>query len=310
MALEQWTSVWKNGDYLDPGAVPMNPSAFHGTLYWSSVFEGIRFYNTSDGRKIFRLDDHIERLFGSMSTLDIEITQTRSDMKTICENLVSKCDWNNWYIRPTISPSVSADGALAVCPIGTQTDVEVLVKPLGQYAPNNSLNVQISEKTRPDPGSAYITAKIGGTYWVTGNATTKARKAWFDEALLLDERWYIAESPSANIFFVNDDQEVWTPTTHNILAGITRDTVIQLLSDKFGIQVSEVDMTPEELGKAKEAFFTGTAIEITAIESISDRDGNRSVYNSSHENSLTKKIQQLYNAVVRGEKPGYEQWLS
>ena len=193
----------------------------------------------------------------------------------------------------------------------SQAPVEVVISAWAwwKYLSQDPINVKIPSIRRIDPQTIPMDAKICGNYANSILASLEIKKWWYDEWLLLDTQWFIAEWPGENIFFVKDN-EVFTPALWTILPWITRNTIIQLFKDKFNIIVKETRIHPKQLKDFSEAFFVWTAAEVTPIWSITDEHNNKYIYSSWDEKSLTRQIQTIYDNVVRWKDSNYLEWLS
>ncbi|RJO60052.1 branched-chain amino acid transaminase [candidate division WS5 bacterium] len=296
--------IWMDGEF-----VPFEESKIHilnhSLHYGSGVFEGIRCYDTSRGPAVFRLDDHVKRLFKSAKVMKMDSRLRGNDgwgeketieaiLETIKKNNLKEC-----YIRPLIFYG----GKMGLDPADADISVMIAVWPWGKYLAKDAVSVEISDFTRIHPKSSVMEAKISGHYTNSILASTHAKRNGFDEALLLDYKGNIAEGPGENIFFVKG-QALTTPKKGSILPGITRDTIIQI-SKSLGFETIEKDIKPEEIKDFDEAFFVGTAVEVNAIGQI-----NNTKYADGGEGRATKQIKGLYLDIVHGKKDKYEKWLS
>lgn len=290
--------IWLNGEFI-----PFEDSKIHilnhSLHYGSGVFEGIRCYNTQKGLAVFRLDDHVKRLFRSASVMKLEIPFSENEIKTAILETVTKNNLTECYIRPL----VFYGGKMGLDPKGTEVNIMIAVWPWGKYLEKEAVNVKISDFTRIHPKSSVMTAKISGHYANSILASTDAKNHGYDEALLLDYKGNIAEGPGENVFFIKGNQLI-TPKEGNILPGITRDTVIQIAKD-LNLKVKETDIKPDEIKDFEEAFFVGTAVEINAIGKI-----NGHLFTGDKEGEITKKIRELYSDIIHGKLSQYEKWLS
>lgn len=290
--------VWMNGEFIK-GEKATVPLLTHSLHYGSAVFEGIRFYETKNGPAIFRLEDHIKRLFYSAKVMGMNIPYSQKELCGAVLALVAKNNLTSGYIRPIIFYG----SKMGLDPTGADVNVAIACWPWGKYLAKEVIKVKISKYIRIHPESSDMGAKISGHYANSILSTLEAKKAKYDEALLLDYKGNIAEGPGENIFVVKGNI-VCLPSTSAILSGITRNTVMTLARE-LGYEVIEKDIKPRDIKKYDEAFFTGTAAEITAIGNI---DGE--IVGTGKEGYVTKNIRETYQSLVRGEYPRHKNWLS
>lgn len=278
----------------------------HTLHYGGWVFEWIRFYETEQGPKIFRLKEHIERLFYSAGAVWITMDYSVDEIMQACIQTVEKSGEKNWYIRPIV---YHGQWSMSVYPdpekVSVQTFISVWKR--GKYLSNDPIHVKISHVRRIHPSTFDMKAKISWAYANSIQASLMIKKEGYHEWLLLDTEWYIAEGPGENIFFVKGDKVI-TPALGTILPGITRATQIQLLSEKYGITVVERLVSPDELKDFNQAFFVGTAAEVTPIWSITSEWWEKHTY-AYADDSITMKLKHFYDEVVRGKVSEYEGWL-
>ena len=276
----------------------------HALHYGSSVFEGIRAYETSRGSAIFRLQEHTKRLLDSAKIFDMKVSITEDEINNAIIETVKKNSYSSCYIRPLIW---YGGDSLGVCPQGNQVHFMVATLPWGTYLGDEAVQKGarlMTSSWRRSPGDVLATkAKIGGNYVNSILANQEAKANGFDEALLLDKEGYIAEGSGENIFFVNGD--VLYPIAHSInLRGLTRDSVIRIA--KFmKVEVEPTMATRDELYTADEVFMVGTAAEVTPIAAI---DGRSIGQGKAGEFSL--KLRKTYLDVVMGKVPEFEDWLT
>lgn len=297
VAMVKTKYIWLNGKYVlwDIANIHLLTHSLH---YGSAVFEGIRFYETKKEPAVFRLDDHIKRLFFSAETMAMKVPYSQKEMMRAVLKLIKKNSVKSGYIRPIIFYG----GKMGLDPTGAEVHAAIACWPWGNYLEKEVVKVKISAYIRLHPKTSSMEAKISGHYFNSILATVDAKKSGFDEALLLDYSGNIAEGPGENIFFVRN-KKIYTPPIGSILPGITRNTVMRLAED-FGYRVFEKNIKPRDIKNVDEAFFTGTAAEITAIGRI----GTIKI-GSGKEGEITKKIKETYHQVVRGKLKGYDTWL-
>lgn len=290
--------VWLDGKFVR-GEKATIPLLTHSLHYGSAVFEGIRFYNTKDGPAVFRLNDHIKRLFYSAKIMGMKIPYTEKEVYEATLKLIIKNRITSGYIRPI----VFYGSKMGLDPRGADVRIAIACWPWGKYLDKEVVRVKISPLMRIHPKSSIMGAKISGHYANSILATIDAKKKGYDEALLLDYRGNIAEGPGENIFFVKG-KTIVTPPVDSILPGITRDTIKTLARD-LGYKIVEKNIKPSDIGKFDEAFFTGTAAEITAIGKI-----DTTKVGAGHEGVVTKNIRESYHRLVHGELSSHRNWLA
>tara|TARA_B110001452_G_scaffold258699_1_gene254217 strand:+ start:625 stop:1500 length:876 start_codon:yes stop_codon:yes gene_type:complete len=276
--------IWMNGNFINWNDAKVHVLN-HGLHYGSCVFEGIRVYN----KKIFKLKDHIERLFLSAKILDLDINYTKNDIIESTEQIVLKQKIKDGYIRPVVW---RGSEKMAISAKTGKTNIAIATWPWPSYfSPEQILKgikMSVSDWRRPPPNCAPINSKAAGLYMICSLSKHKAEVNGFDDALMLDYRDYIAEATGANIFFVKDNT-LFTPKADCFLNGITRKTVIQIAKN-IGITVKEEFLELNFLSKCKEAFLTGTAVEITPISSIESH-----VFENR---DITKKLMEAFKDYV------------
>ncbi len=273
-----------------------------GLQYGWGVFEGIRAYETGSGLSVFRLKDHIDRLYRSASLLGLDISYSRDEVcravrETVAENPSAD------YIRPI---AFAGEGSsLSLGTMDMPTHVAVAAVKMGEYVPgaaDKGINIITSPWEKPRWRAAAVSAKICGGYVGLIRAKRDAMQKGADEALMLNSTGTIAEGSAENFFIVNDGTVSTPNLTSGILGGITRDTVMKLASD-LGYEVEERDMVWDEAVSADEVFMCGTALEIQAVRSI---DGI--AIGAGSPGSITKQIMREYSDAARGRIPKYLAW--
>lgn len=276
----------------------------HTLHYGLGVFEGIRCYNTSKGPAVFRLKEHVKRLFQSAKIFLLEIPFTEDEisnaiLETIRINKMQEC-----YIRPLV---YLGDGAMGLFPKGNPVRVSIAVWSWGAYLGEDGLEkgirVKVSSFIRNHVNSNMSRGKVCGYYVNSQLAKKEAISCGYDEALLLDTEGYVSEGSGENVFIVKKGILKTTPLT-SILDGITRDSLITIAKDN-DIEIKEERFTRDEMYLADEAFFTGTAAEVTPIRELDGRiigDGKRG--------KITEKLQSIFFDAVKGKNHKYESWLT
>ena len=301
--LQTTEKIWMDGKF-----VPWNDAKIHvlsHTLhYGTGVFEGIRCYKTDSGSAVFRLKEHVDRLFGSMHILQMDCQFTREQvfdaiLETIRVNKIDAC-----YIRPL---AFIGYGAMGVFPEENPVNVIIAVWPWGSYLGDegmkNGIRVKISSFSRPHINATMVRAKAVSNYANSLLAKREALKDGYDEAALLDTDGYVAEGSGENIFMVRNGK-IKTPPLTAILEGVTRDTVMQL-AQAHGIPLVEERFTRDELYLADEAFFSGTAAEITPIREVDNRK-----IGAGKPGPVTRKIQAAFFDIVHGRDKKHATWLT
>jgi branched-chain amino acid aminotransferase len=301
--LQTTEKIWMDGNF-----VPWNDAKVHvlaHTLhYGTGVFEGIRCYKTDSGSAVFRLREHVDRLFGSMHILQMDCPFTREQvfdaiLETIRVNKIDAC-----YIRPL---AFIGYGAMGVFPKDNPVNVIIAVWPWGSYLGDegmkNGIRVKISSFSRPHINATMVRAKTVANYANSLLAKREALMDGYDEAALLDTDGYVAEGSGENIFMVRNGK-IKTPPLTAILEGVTRDTIIQL-AQLHGIPLVEERFTRDELYLADEAFFSGTAAEITPIREVDNRK-----IGAGRPGPVTQKLQAAFFDIVHGRDKKHAAWLT
>ena len=238
----------------------------HGMHYASLVFEGLRIYNT----KIFKLEEHIQRLFHSAKIMDMKIPYTIEEINSATVSLVKNQKIQNGYIRPFVWRGSEMMGVSAQ---KTKINVAIAIWDWPAYfnpkLKLNGIKLNISKWQRPPQNSSPWDSKAAGLYMICTLSKHQAEKEGFTDSLMLDHEGNVAEATSANIFFKDQNNELHTPIPDSFLDGITRKTVIEIAKSK-GIKINERKISPKEIQSFKGCFITGTAAEITPVASIKD----------------------------------------
>lgn len=276
----------------------------HGLHYGSSVFEGIRAYDTPKGPAIFRLRDHIERLFNSAKIHRLGLAHTLEELEDACRALLSINALKSAYIRPIAFRGV---GDLSLAGSRGPIHVAIAAFPWGTYLGDEALaqgvDTCISSWTRAGSNSFPALAKAGGNYLASQLVGAEAARHGYAEGIALDANGFVSEGSGENIFAVRKGQLITPPLSSAILSGITRDTVIELAKAR-GIEVKEERMPREALYIADEVFFTGTAAEISPVRSVDQipvGDGRRG--------PITETLQNDFFGLFRGTTIDAWGWL-
>lgn len=293
MKIEKVDWIWINGKF-----VPWDEAKIHiltyNFLYGGPVFEGIRFYKTPQGPAIFRFHEHIQRLFESAKVYRMEIPFTKEEISDATIQLIKKNKLEEGYIRPLIYRGF---GEIGLNPLTSPVEAAIATFPLPTYLGEKGLKEGVKclivSWKRASPECLPSKAKVGGNYLISHLAKMEAVSRGFDEAILLDTRGFISEGSGENIFLIKNGI-IYTPPPHaSILLGITRDSIIKIARE-FDYQVIEQDLTKDDLYNADEAFFTGTAAEITPIREVDER-----IIGMGKPGKITKELQSTYFSLVR-----------
>jgi branched-chain amino acid aminotransferase len=304
MAFPASGKIWMNGSLVDWADAKIH-IASHVIHYGSGVFEGARCYDTPRGSACFRLDAHVRRLYDSARIyrmdMQIDLPQLQEAvLETIRANEFKAC-----YIRPIVYRGYNA---LGVNPFPCPVDVAILTWDwgayLGQDALQNGVDVCVSSWSRPAPNTFPTLAKTVANYANSSLIKMEAMVEGFSEGIALDTHGYLSEGSGQNLFVVRDNILYTTPITASILPGITRASVITLAKD-LGFDVREEMLPRELLYIADEAFFAGTAVEITPIRSV-----DKIAIGNGRRGPITEAIQQAFFDVINGRRPDQHGWLT
>jgi len=301
--LDKTEKIWMNGKFINWDAAKVHILT-HTLHYGLGAFEGIRCYNTPKGPAIFRLDEHVKRLFQTAHIFLIDIPFTENEIKKAIIDTVKINKLKECYIRPL---SYIGYGAMGLYPKGNPINVAIAAWPWGAYLGEEGIEkgirVKVSSFIRNHVNSNMSRGKVCGYYVNSQIAKKEAISSGYDEALLLDTEGYVSEGSGENIFIVRNGILKTTPLT-SILEGITRDSIITIAKD-LKIDVKEERFTRDEVYISDEAFFTGTAAEVTPIIELDNRtigDGKRG--------KITKKLQSIFFDAVKGGNKKYKSWLT
>ncbi|MGA8867038.1 MAG: branched-chain amino acid transaminase [Candidatus Sulfotelmatobacter sp.] len=302
MAIQKTDKIWHNGKLINWDDATIHVMS-HVVHYGSSVFEGIRCYALPAGGAIFRAQEHIQRLLDSAKVYRIDVPFTREEMvramlDTVGHNGVWPC-----YVRPII---LRGYGEAGVNPLNSPTEVYIINYPWGKYlgGEDEGAEVCVSSWTRIAPNTLPAMAKSGANYMNSQLIKMEAIVNGYVEGIALDVNGYISEGSGENVFLVRKGTLMTAPLGNSVLPGITRDSVLQIARD-LGIPVIEQMLPREMLYISDEAFFTGTAAEVTPIRSV-----DKVAVGNGGTGPITKAIQKEFYAIVRGEKPDRHKWLT
>jgi branched-chain amino acid aminotransferase len=303
MGFEEARWVWMNGTIVPWSEATLHVSA-HTLHYGSGVFEGIRCYDAVGGPAIFRLREHLQRLFDSATFYDMEIPYTAEELEDgICE-LIQLNDFRDCYIRPLC---YRGSRTLHLNPRACPVEVVILAWPWDPFLNSNGeqkgVRICVSPWRKFDSQMMPSTAKACGQYINSILAVQDAQRRGYDEALLLDADGRIAEGSGENLFLVRNGRLITNDARHSILLGITRDAIIEIAND-MGIEVEIGALTLDDLLSADEAFFTGTAVEVAAIQEL---EGQK--IGSAVPGPMMRRIQEAFRAATSGRSEKYKRWL-
>ncbi len=295
--------IWYDGK-LVPWRNATTHVLTHSLHYGLSVFEGIRAYCTDEGTAIFRLPEHTQRLINSARIYLMDIPYSREELMEAQKEVVRANKLESCYLRPI---AFYGSEKMGISTIGASVHVAIAAWPWGAYLGTDGIErgirIRTSSFARQHVNVTMPRAKLGGSYTNSILANLEAIKDGYDEALLLDTQGFVAEGSGENIFIVKDG-ELFEPEIASALTGITRDAVITIARD-LGYSVTSRRLTRDDIYLADEAFFTGTAAEVTPIRELDNRQigiGSRG--------PVTEKIQQRFFDAVNGRIPEYKHWLT
>jgi branched-chain amino acid aminotransferase len=301
--VEKTEKIWMDGKFIPWGEANVHILT-HSLHYGLGVFEGIRCYLCHDGQSaIFRLKDHVERLFDSAQIGDLKIPYSKREIAEACKETVRINRLKEGYIRPIV---FIGEGVMGVYPGDNPIRVAIITWPWGAYlgegALEKGIRVKVSSYTRHHVNVMMTKAKICGNYVNSVLAKREVTRMGYDEALMLDTEGYVSEGSGENIFMVKNGVIKTTPLT-SVLSGITRDSVIQIAKANR-ITLLEERFTRDELYTAHEAFFTGTAAELTPVREVDDRK-----IGEGKPGPITKELQSAFFDIVKGKNSEYREWL-
>jgi branched-chain amino acid aminotransferase len=304
MAFEESGKIWFNGEFVDWIEANVHVLS-HVVHYGSSVFEGIRCYYTKKGPAVFRMEEHVARLYNSAKIYRMEIPYTEEDfckaiLDTIKINRLREC-----YIRPVIFRGYGELGVYPLnCPVESIIAVWAWGKYLGEKAIKEGVDMGVSSWRRMAPDTMPNMAKAGSNYMNSQLAKMEAVFNGYDEAIMLDYSGHVSEGSGENIFVVKDGILHTPPLSSSLLAGITRDSIITLARE-LDLEVKEVEIPREMLYIADELFLTGTAAEVTPIRSV-----DKIYIGNGSRGKITKEIQERFFDLLKGELEDVYGWLT
>ncbi len=295
--------IWMDGKWVEWREAKVHVLT-HTLHYGAGVFEGLRAYHAEQGTAIFKLQEHTDRLYRSAHILNMGIPFSKEEINQAHREAVSKNNLDSAYIRSMCFYGSEGMGLRA-----DNLKVHVMIAAwewgayLGDDSMEKGIRIRTSSYTRNHVNSTMCKAKANGNYINSILALQEALSTGYDEALLLDHEGFVAEGSGENIFIIRNGK-IYTPETTSALEGITRDTLMTIAQEN-GFEVIEKRISRDEVYVAEEAFFTGSAAEVTPIREYDERmigDGKRG--------PITKKLQSLYFDYVHGRKDDHKEWLS
>jgi branched-chain amino acid aminotransferase len=303
MPLQKTEKIWMDGELVDWDDAKIHILT-HTLHYGSGVFEGIRAYATARGPAVFRLTDHITRLFNSAKIFFIDIPYTPAELVEATKQTVRVNGLDACYIRPIVYLGY---GEMGLNPLPCPVRVSIAVWPWGTYLGDegiaNGVRCKISSWQRHDPNSMPPAAKGTGMYINSSMAKVEALKAGYDEAILLSPQGYVSECTGENIFIVKGGRIITPPVSAGALEGITQSSVFTIAKD-LDYEVETANILRSDLYTADEAFLSGTAAEVVPINSVDDR-----VVGDGTPGTVTRRIQEVFFSTVRGEIDRYKDWV-
>ncbi|MGA9279348.1 branched-chain amino acid transaminase [Ilumatobacter sp.] len=300
MPITATDKIWMNGELVDWDKAQVHVLT-HGLHYGSGVFEGIRAYETADGPAIFRLTEHIERLFNSAKILGMEIPYTVEQLIDATKETVASTGLDSCYIRPI---AYLGYGEMGLNTLPCSVDVAIACWPWGAYlgddAVTKGVRLKTSSWTRHDHNTMPPAAKTTGNYVNSSLAKVEAIKAGYDEAVMLAPNGLVAECSGENIFVSRHGKLITPPLSAGALEGITQSTVMTIAHD-LGFEAIVDNLARTDLYIADEAFVCGTAAEVSSVNSVDDRE-------IACPGPMTSAIADTYHRAIRGEIDKYRGW--
>jgi branched-chain amino acid aminotransferase len=294
--------IWFNGKLIPWGEAKVHVLA-HALQYGTGVFEGMKSYPTADGPAIFRLDAHLERFTKSAALYDLTIPYSQEALAEASLEVIRENRLEAAYLRPVaFFDAATLSVWTKECPV----TVAIAAVPTGKYLANADAGVRVtvSPIRKFDNSAIPAWAKACGQYINSARAVNEAQRRGFDEALLLNSQGLVAEGSGENLFVVKDGAIVTNDRDASILMGVTRASVLEIARD-LGLETRVAPISVEDVFGSDELFFTGTAVEVTAIREVDGR-----VIGDGKPGPLTRRIQDTFNQAVRGELPQYRHWLA
>jgi branched-chain amino acid aminotransferase len=300
MPLTKSEKIWMDGTFVDWDDANVHILT-HSLHYGLGVFEGIRTYETSQGPAVFRLTDHINRLFDSARIFLLDIPYSVDELVEATKETVRVNNLSSCYVRPLVYLGY---GEMGLNPLPCPVQVSIAVWPWGTYLGDEGLKhgvrMKVSSWQRHHPNALPPAAKGTGMYINSSMAKVEALKAGYDEAILMSPNGYVSECTGENVFVVQDGRILTPPVSAGALAGITQQCVRTIATD-LGIEYEVAHLLRSDLYTADEAFLSGTAAEVVPIRSVDDRE-------LGEPGPVTRAVQETYFAAVKGEVDRYKEW--
>lgn len=293
--------IWMDGKLIDWEDAKVHVLT-HALHYGTGVFEGIRAYEGENGPAVFRLEEHMDRFMDSAQITKIDMNYSKQELIKAIDEVITKNNLDSCYIRPLTFRGYKE---MNLNPLENPVKVIIAAWPWGSYLGEESLtkgvDVQVSSWNRHHPNVMPTKAKGTGNYLNSVMGKIEAVKNGYKESIMLTPEGYVSEGTGENLFIVRD-KEIYTTPTSTVLEGITRDSIIQIAED-LGYKIKKEQLTRDQLYRADEAFFAGTAAEITPIATIDE------IKISNGIEPITEKLQEKYMKAVKGQIPKYQKWL-
>ncbi len=310
MALNESKYIWMNGEFVEWQNATVHVLT-HSLHYGNAVFEGIRAYKLADGgTAVFRLREHMERLVRSAEALCMKVPYTVDELCDATLELIARCGLESAYIRPLVYHGY---GEMGIYTQNCKVDVSIACwtwdSYLGEEALAQGIDAGVSSWRQRSANEMPPAVKSAGNYLNSGLAKMEAVANGFGEAILLNQNGFVTEGSGENLFVIKDGIIMTPPTSDGILSGITRQTIFELVFDSEDVEgeeplyIMESSMLRTDLYNADEAFFTGTAAELTPIRSVDHRA-------IPCPGKITQRLQKMYFDAVRGKDERHEHWLS
>jgi len=302
MGFTKTDKIWFNGRLVNWDDAKVHVLA-HGLHYGTGVFEGMRCYATADGPAVFRLDAHLDRFYQSAELYELGIPYSKEALTEATLELIRANQLNAAYLRPiAFFDAATLSVWTRECPVS----VAIAGFPTGSYHADaaKGVRVTVSSIRKFDNSAIPAWGKACGQYINSVRAVQEAQRKGFDEALLLNSRGEVAEGSGENLFLVRDGAIVTNDKDASILMGVTRASILEIAND-LGIPTRVSTISVEDVYHADELFFSGTAVEVTPIREV---DGH--VISEGKPGAVTRRIQDAFNAIVRGENAAYRRWLT
>jgi branched-chain amino acid aminotransferase len=304
MPFEEVKKVWMNGRLVDFADAKIHAFT-HAVHYGSGIFEGARCYRTKQGPAVFRLHDHIRRLYDGAKIYRMEIPISIDEFQKACLDTIAANEFDECYLRPLVYRGFHSLGVYpGQCPVDMLIAVWKWGKYLGAEALEQGVDVRVSSWNRMAPNTFPAMAKATANYMNSILIRSEAAIDGYAEGIALDVNGYVSEGSGENIFIIRDEKILTPPLANSILSGITRDTIMIIARD-LGFEVRESQVPREMLYIADEVFFTGTAAEVTPVRSI-----DRIAVGSGRRGPITEAIQKRYFDHITGEVEDKYGWLS